>query len=49
MTMSGGHSLVVVHRGLLVVASLVVEHRLWGVQASVAAAQGLNSCSFSRL
>ena len=28
---------------LVVVASLIAEHRLWGARASVAAARGLNS------
>ena len=39
-----GHSLVSVHGLLIVVASLVVELRLWGVRASVVAAGGLSSC-----
>ena len=34
----------VVHRFLIAVASLVAEHGLHGVQASVAAAWGLRSC-----
>ena len=33
-----------VHRLLIAVALLVVEHGLWGTQASVAAARGLSSC-----
>ena len=40
----GGYSLLVVCELLVVVASLVVEHRLWGIQASVVAARGLGSC-----
>ena len=43
--MSGGYSLVVVHRLLIVVASLAAGHRLEGTQASVTVACGLNSCS----
>ena len=39
----GGYSLVVVHRLLIAVASLV-EHGLWFAQASVAVAHGLSSC-----
>ena len=42
---SRGCSLVVVHGLHIVVASLVVEHRLQGVRASVVAALGLSSCS----
>ena len=38
-----GFSLVV--ELLNVVASLVVEHRLWGMQSSLAVARGLRSCS----
>ena len=41
----GGSSLVAVPRLLIVVASLVAEHRLWGPQASAVAAPGLSSCS----
>ena len=37
-------SLVAMHGLLIVVASLVAEHRLSGTQASVAVAQGLISC-----
>ena len=40
----GGYSLLVVCELLIVVASLMVEHRLWGTWASVVAAQGLSSC-----
>ena len=36
---SGGYSLLVVHRLLIVVASLVEVHRLWGSQASVVVVQ----------
>jgi len=32
---SGGYSLIVVHKLLIAVASLVAEHRLQGTQASV--------------
>ena len=47
---SGDYSLVAVHRLLIAVASLVVEHVLWSIQGSVVAAPGLylehrlNSC-----
>ena len=41
---SEGYSLAVVLRILVVVASLVAEHRLWSTQASVVGARGL-SCS----
>ena len=41
---SRGYSLVAVCRLLIVVVSLVAEHRLQGMQASVVAAQGLNTC-----
>ena len=41
----GAYSVAAV-RGLLVaVASLVIQHRLWGAGASVAAARGLGRCS----
>ena len=40
-----GYSLAVVHRLLIAVASLVAEHRLQSVRASVVAAFGLGSCS----
>ena len=42
---SVGYSLDVVCRLLVTVASLGVEHRLWGAWASVVAARGLSSCS----
>ena len=42
---SGGDSLVAVRRLLIAVASLVVEHRLWGMQASVVLVHGFSSCS----
>ena len=42
---SRGYSLVVGCRLLIVVASLVGKHGLWGVQASVIAARELSSCS----
>ena len=45
---SGGYSLVAVGRLLTEVASLV-EHRLWGLQATVIAAHGLSSCSSQAL
>ena len=38
-------SLVEVFRPLTVVASLIAEHRLWGMQASAVAERGLSSCS----
>ena len=41
---SGGYSLVVIHKLLIEVVSLVVEHRLQGTQASVFVVHGL-SCS----
>ena len=46
---SGGHSLVAEHRLLIVVAALVVQHGVWGAQASVAVARGLMSCSSQAL
>ena len=42
---SGGYSLVVVLGLFFAVASLVVEHRLWGLWASVVAVHQLSSCS----
>ena len=39
-----GYSLVVVHEPLIAAASLIVEHRLQRMQASVAAVCGLCSC-----
>ena len=42
VVVSRGHSLVAMHRLLLAVGSLVVEHRLWSIPASVAAAPGLS-------
>ena len=41
---NGGYSLIVVHRLLITVASLVAEHGLKGSQASIAAACGLSIC-----
>ena len=41
---SGGYSLVAVHEFLNVVTSLVVEHGLWPVWASVVAAREFSSC-----
>ena len=46
---SRGYSLVTVHKLLIVVASLVVEPGLQGVQTSVAVARGLCSCSSQAL
>ena len=40
----GVYTLVVVQELLIVVASLVEEHALWGVQSSVVVACGLSSC-----
>ena len=40
----GGYSLVAVHEFLTAVASLIVEHGLQSVWASVVAARGLSSC-----
>ena len=45
---SGGYPVVVMH-GLIAVASLVAEHRLQGMWASVAVAGGLSSCSSQAL
>ena len=39
---SGGYSLVVVC-GLLIAVASLVEHRFWGMQASVVVAHGLSS------
>ena len=44
VAVSGGYTLAAVHGLLTAVASLVAEHRLQGVQASVVAAPGLSSC-----
>ena len=44
---AGGLSLVVMHQLLILVVSLVVEHRLEGVWASVVTANGL-SCPVAR-
>ena len=41
-----GYSLVVVLRLLIAVASVAAEHRLYGTQASVAAALGFSCCGF---
>ena len=41
---SRGSSLVVVCGLLIVVASLLAEHGLWGAQASVAVARVLSNC-----
>ena len=40
------YSLVAVLRLLTAVASVAAEHRLYGAQASVAAALGFNCCGF---
>ena len=45
---SGGYPVVVMY-GLIAVASLVAEHRLQGMWASVAVAGGLSSCSSQAL
>ena len=42
---SGGHSVVAVHQLLAAVASLVAEHGLRGLTASVSVVRGLSSCS----
>ena len=42
---SRGHPLILACGFLIAVAPLVVEHRLQGLQASVAAACGLNNCA----
>ena len=44
VVVSSGYSLVGVSGLLVAVASLVVEHGLGGIQASVVAAHGLSSC-----
>ena len=44
IVLSEGYSLVAVRGLLIVVISLVAEHRLQGVQASVVVAHGLISC-----
>ena len=41
---SGGYSLVLVCGFLIAAASLLAEHRFYGLQASVIAARGLSSC-----
>ena len=41
---SGSSSLVAVGRCLIVVASLVAEHRLYGAQAPVVVVRGLSRC-----
>ena len=45
VAVSVGFSLVVVCRLLAAEASLVVEHRPWGMWASVVVAHGLSDCS----
>ena len=49
VAMSGGYSPVAVLRHLIVAASLVVEHGLWGVRASGGAGPGLSSCGSQAL
>ena len=44
-----GYSVVVMYGLLTVVTSLVVEHRLYGGQASVVVAPGLSTCSSQAL
>ena len=44
-----GYTLVAVHTLFMAVASLVVEHGLWGRQASVVAAHVLSSCGSQAL
>ena len=46
VAVSGGHPLAVVRGSLIAEASLVGDHRLWGVQTSVSAVHGLSSCCF---
>ena len=41
---SGGYPVVAVHRLLIAVASLIAEHRLQDVRASVVVVRGLSSC-----
>ena len=43
VAVSGGHFLVVVWELFIAAASLVVEHRIYGVWASVAATRGLSN------
>ena len=42
----GGYSLVVDSATLIVVASLVAEHGLWGMWASTVMGRGLSGCGF---
>ena len=44
VTAHGGFSPFGVHGLLIVKASFVAVHRLWGIWASVVAAHGLSSC-----
>ena len=46
---SRGYTLVAVHNLFMAVASLVVEHGLWGTQASVVAAHVLSRCGSQAL
>ena len=43
---SRGYPLIAVPRFLVVGASLVLEHRTWGMQVSVVEAHGLSSCGY---
>ena len=47
--LTGGYSLVTVHRLLNAASSLAVEHRLQGTQTSVAAAHAFSSCGSQAL
>ena len=49
VALSRGYSLVAVLRLVIVVASLVVKHRLWGTPAPVVVTCGLSSCGFQAL
>ena len=49
VVVSGGYSLVVVHKFVNAIAYLVVEHRLQSARASVVAAGELRSCSSQAL
>ena len=49
VAVSRGCSLVAVLRLVIMVASLVVEHRLWGMPAPVVVTCGLSSCGFQAL
>ena len=49
LVVCGGYSLAVVYSLLIAVASLIVEQRLEGSQASVVVAHVLSSCGFQAL